>query len=148
MPITQYLFLTRGIHMKDMFTLSCEYRTIVSRDMTVRTASVKRDSADSTDIVIWYIPFPHRHRIHAFDFDLHLFDVWMMISRTGIEVQSILDALSNPSFRKAVVIEIPVLCQLFLPNQNTLFPLPSRLELPTDGRLFIKKQLARCTTNK
>jgi hypothetical protein len=59
------------IHVKDVFTFSCENRTVVAGDLTVWTASVKRNSTDSADIFIWDIPFPYRHGVDSFNFDLH-----------------------------------------------------------------------------
>ena len=57
--------------MKDVFTLSGEDGTVVTGDVTVGTTAIKWYAADSADIVVGDIPFPHCHCIDAFDFDLH-----------------------------------------------------------------------------
>jgi len=57
---------------KDVFTLSGENGTVVAGDVAVGTTAIKRHTTDSTDIVVGDIPFPHRHRVDAFHFDLHL----------------------------------------------------------------------------
>ena len=58
-------------HMKDMFTLAGQNRTVVARDVALGTAAIKGHTADSTDVVVGDIPFPDCHGVDAFEFDLH-----------------------------------------------------------------------------
>jgi hypothetical protein len=61
----------RKEHMKDMFTLAGENWTVVAWDMTVWTTSIKRNTADSTNIIVGNIPFPYCDRVDSFDLYLH-----------------------------------------------------------------------------
>ena len=57
--------------MKHMFTLSCEDRTIVTGDLTVRTAAIEGDATDSADIIAGDVPFPYCDCVDSFYFDFH-----------------------------------------------------------------------------
>ena len=58
-------------HVKDVFALSGEDGTVVAWDVTVWTTSVKGDTTDSANIIVWDIPFPYCNCVDTFDFDLH-----------------------------------------------------------------------------
>jgi hypothetical protein len=63
--------VVEGLHVKDVFTFASEDRTVVAWDLTVGTAAIEWNSTYSTDIFIRDIPFPYRHRVYSFYFDLH-----------------------------------------------------------------------------
>ena len=69
--LSSSLFTGGSRHVKDVFTLSGENWTVVAGDVAVGTTAIKGHTTDSTDVVVGDIPFPHCHRVDAFDFDLH-----------------------------------------------------------------------------
>ena len=72
--------------MKNVFTLSSENRTIVARNLTVRTAAIEGDAADSAHVIVRDVPFPYCNCVDSFDFDFH-YSLTVTVSRRR-EVQS------------------------------------------------------------